>query len=44
VDLPLEDVATVAGFIMTKHGRVPAVSDVVQFRGGELEVRVMRGR
>jgi CBS domain containing-hemolysin-like protein len=44
VDLPLEDAATVAGFIMTKLGRVPTVGDVVQFRGGELEVRVMRGR
>jgi putative hemolysin len=44
VDLPLDDADSVAGFIMNKLGRVPAVGDVVDFRGGVFEVRLMRGR
>jgi putative hemolysin len=44
VDLPLDAADSVAGFILNKLGRVPAVGDVVNFRGGTFEVRLMRGR
>ena len=44
VDLPLDAADSVAGFILNKLGRVPAVGDVVHFRGGTFEVRLMRGR
>ena len=44
LDLPEDDAATVAGFIMNRLGRLPEVGDVVTFRGGALEVRLMRGR
>jgi CBS domain containing-hemolysin-like protein len=44
LDLPIEDVATVGGLLMTKLGRVPQEGDVVRFRGITITISSMEER
>jgi CBS domain containing-hemolysin-like protein len=44
VDLPTEDVDTLAGLVMTSLGRVPEVGDWAEFERARIEVQAVTGR
>jgi CBS domain containing-hemolysin-like protein len=44
VDLPTEDVDTLAGLVMTSLGRVPEVGDWARFEHADIEVQAVKGR